>query len=235
MRTLLSMAVTLLASGCSRDMRTPEEPAKLYAQVKDRLVSAKTLAIEVSFRAPDETDPWTWTFLREGDRFRSEGRCSNPEIPFFWMAISNGRSTYLSPAKNMELEGLESTAPGEALLIIERIMRMGLGAVWTAPESVGRRELELKDMREGKSRLHGGRACRVLLYRMLFQGTQEGFDVTLWLDPLTLIPVKRHYRATFQISRPSRKEGVIQEGEETYVKVLLDGKIDPDQFKLPGE
>jgi hypothetical protein len=235
MRIACLVLVTAPIAGCSMDSHSPLGATQLYRRVKEQLLSARTVVVESTFREKDASDYWMWELSRDSDRFRVDGRCSRADFGFFWKTISDGRRTYSSPARNFEIEGVEVATPNEANRVVERFMDVGVGAIWLGPQGKSVGELELKDLREDVPVVIKNRICQVLRYQMIFRGTDDGFNVILWIDRETLLPVKREYKSNFTVSQNSKLAGVNQEGEEVYVRILLNSEIDANRFKLPGE
>jgi outer membrane lipoprotein-sorting protein len=89
-------------------------------------------------------------------------------------------------------------------------------------------KMRVTDFKLGEKEVIDKRESQVVQHTLTLKLPKEvQAEVTVWIDTMTQLPLKRVLTATVD----GKKVTVT----ETYTKLELDGKIDPKQFELPKE
>jgi hypothetical protein len=203
--------------------------------MEQRLLNARTLT--VTFEASPGKDPVQGTFLLgEGQKASvSWGTGGN----LFFRMVSDGQDVVGSlPLYDEEPKPAPKNLR-DALLI--RFSRVGVMTLFPHrpdpakdPKAIpidGKTHLVLSEFVLAGTEIVDNRSTVKLRYRVYAEGTPAGYQMTLWIDLKTDLPVKRHYIATQKWS-PDGISLSRDEGEEVYRSLILDSKIEDKEFSL---
>ena len=228
--TITSLAACLaLALGNPSDASQENFSArKLYEKMTRTLLEARSLRVTSQVRMSATPKKLDWLFLRQGNRVRIESGAPAISV-LHWVMLSDGSTIY-------EPQSAPWFRPAPAELgarWVHWFVRFGARPMFNPPQCLPENaKLETSEFRLGEITKVGKVTTQELRFKLGWTGTKDGFNVKVWIDRKTHLPVKRHVSATFKVMLPLSRE-IIQEWEEVYTRIELEAKIDPARFKVP--
>jgi len=228
---MLSGILPGLAS--SGDVQGREDAARSwFDKMGAALEAAKTLHIESRNVSLGSTAEERWIFSREGQRVCLMGRIGESQ-DLVYRTVSDGKRCSMDPFPNAEGRLVAAAPQGFASKTVTWFAQFGctqfLGVPPGAAENSSPRisAFALRD-----PELLDGRRVQALRFRARWEGSEEGYEITLWLDAKSALPVKRCIRSTFRWSAEKGKEGQFIGSDEVYTLVRLNAPIPEGTFKV---
>jgi hypothetical protein len=215
-----------------------DEAKKLFEAMEERLAKAKSVnlgfSIEVEVEGKKVAAMKGSLTFASGDQARFEAEGKDEGEGYKVTLTSDGkRMRHIEMAGKKVIKDREVPTPKN--LSAEwawMLSRPGLSFGFDSLQISTVREKELNagelfpisDLKLGVTEKVEGREARVLSYKVR-NFRRKVLDVTLWVDPLTRLPLKR--------------VGLTSEGGmkahfvELYTGIKIDEKLDPKQFELP--
>jgi outer membrane lipoprotein-sorting protein len=230
-------AVVLLALLFSQQRNEAEE---IFRKLEEKLLKAGT--VQVAFKATFEqqkdqrtvTGLMNGAVLLEGDKARLEveGQGAS-EVRS--RIVSDGKTTVLTAPPSSESVStatsptlrrdaalfLTRTGTVSAVMQTQRKLRQGGEASSDAAETDPRAKFRVTEFKTGPATKIDGRDVGAIQYVVEEADTKSRRQVTLWIDTVTMLPVRR--RVT------EEEKGVVI--EEAYGVFKVDEKIDPTKFE----
>jgi len=210
-----------------------DEAKKLFEAMEERLMKAKSVSLGFSIKGEVDAKEIVATkgslILTQGDRARFIAAWNAEGKELKAMLCSDGkraRATHWiaqEAIKNKEVP----TPKNLGAMLTRTLSRSGLYLGIKTLEIGDALKIELKpdklfpilNLKLGGKEKVEGRETRVLSYKY------QNFEVTLWVDPLTHLPLKRVLTA--------RKKDAEVRLIELYTGIKTDAKLDAKQFELP--
>ena len=227
---LMGSALGIPLGSCGPDSSQAEAQA-LFTKMSDTLAAAPALHIESRSSIYDTSHEVTWLFIRSGNRVRIQGTPTGNLL--HTLIISDGDRLLVSPYPNQYNQEIGDAPYTYGKDAVRWFTQIGSTTQLALRGNSGARGRTLvRGLKFGENDQGEGRATRELRYRIGWQGTDAEYEVRLWVDAKTLLPVKRVVRSLFKWAPVSDREGSIQGFDETYTRITLDGKIDPALFEI---
>jgi hypothetical protein len=226
------LPVTLLAAALpAADRAQDNEAEKLFRAMEKKIQAAKALRVafttEIKGDAKERVGRFGGSLLLTND---NKARMKISEVrgqARTWELVSDG--------KRVRSEGATSATPknfhGLASILVSRLGVFpsfpGIPFVIAEADNVGKAEgskLAAWDFKGGATEKIGGRAAKVVRFKVGEKGDRDAAAVTLWIDSKTLLPLKR-------VVVPNPRSAAVV--TEVYKQFTLDPKIKPRAFELP--
>jgi outer membrane lipoprotein-sorting protein len=235
MRTNVMFALLAVAPALA-PAQGGDEAKKLFEAMEERLAKAKSVSLGFSVELPGEGKPLAKLkgslAFAAGDRARLEAEGSAFGLDTKILVISDGKRMHVTTTLNGKPDRKEVPTPKNLTGALARVLsRVGVFPGLEPLQLDREKERELKpnemfsvsDLASRAKEKVGDREARVLAYKAVLHGKQKE-AYTLWIDPLTNLPLKRML-----------KSGIIEKGRliELYTGIKTDAKLDPKQFELP--
>jgi hypothetical protein len=239
-RALLALA---LVWGQDKPVEKPQETPKekpneaeaLYKKLEEKALKAKTIVCKSKLAIEERGKTMEFEFdgsIKEGNKVKILFEGESPMGPMQITITSDGTKLLVENSMGRGGAGdTESDTPkdlGEGL----RTMLVRIGAlspmIIVRPAREGEEAPALKDaitaseFALGKDEKVGEKLCKVLTYKVTRQGEKDSPEVTLHVDPETLVIHKRLFKG-------NRGE----EFAETFTKFEYDAEVKDEVFALP--
>jgi outer membrane lipoprotein-sorting protein len=201
----------------------PNEAEQLFRQMEAKVIKAKT--VECAFDAKVEADK---TGTIKGTLLLGEGKKCRMEMGIEFGGMKE-KFTMISDGTKMKavIDGKPTPAEDANLGYVKEMRAAVVHGVAFTSWSTGLPVpvyFRASDFKLGKKEMVDKQEAQVVQYTLthpLLRPKQEAkYDVTVWIDTKTQLPLKRVFNGTMT---------------ETYTKLEVDGKIDAKQFELPKE
>jgi hypothetical protein len=218
---------------------------RLFRAMEQRLADAKSLecSFTITVQHPEAAGEPREVRSLEGSLLLAEGSRARLEMnerkegrPLFHLMASDGRRFLWGDMNNpprLVDEKPNATLNADFLTMLARSgLYMSTMPLPPVP-AAARDRFPVSDFRLGRTEQVGGREAQRLEYRLFVKGQKdpEGkdlpFQVSIWLDRKTSLPLRRMVRMRVQ----GTTEVVIL---ETYGKLVPDSGPDAKRFQLPG-
>jgi outer membrane lipoprotein-sorting protein len=213
-----------------------DEAKKLFEAMEERLTKAKSVSLGFSIEGEVGGKPLAKLkgslAFAAGDRARLEVEGSAFGVDTKVLVISDGKRMHVTTTLNGKPDRKEVPTPKNLTGALARVLsRAGLFPGLESLQLDRDKERELKpnemfslsDLTSRAKEKVGDREARVLTYKAVLYSKQKE-ALTLWVDPLTNLPLKRKL-----ISGTMEKAYLV----ELYTDLKTDAKLDPKQFELP--
>jgi hypothetical protein len=209
------------------------DPEKLFKRMEQRLLTCKTLDVQMEFAGVAEKDVKGRLLVARGNKMRLEFDMTAAGRPHKATTVSDGarmRTIGAIPRLN------DQTPKQLTEIVLSSVTR---GGVWlTMAELLEKQDpateskdfdleksLAVSDFKLGTKEQVAGREAQVIEYKV--KTADEPLVMTVWIDVRTDLPLKR-------VVKGKDKDGPYQVlMTETYTKVGVDEKIDDKVFEVP--
>jgi outer membrane lipoprotein-sorting protein len=219
-----------------------DEAKKLFQAMEERLTKAKSVSLR--FRIDVEAAGKKVMALQDSlaftadnrVRFESEGKTegkSKKRDDKVTLTSDGKRLRYVFKEGAKVIKDREIPTPKNlSAELAWMLSRPGLSVGFEFLELATVRKKEIKpaelfpitDLKASGTAKIEGREARVFTYKVKDR-KQRSVDITVWVDPLTRLPLKR----VAVMDRQGMKGRLI----ELYTNFTIDAKLDPKQFELP--
>ncbi len=236
----------LLPAQKGRDGQTPNAAEKLFRQMEAKVAKAKTLECDFDIKG-EETNYSAKgkLLLADGNKMRlemtsEEGGTVNDLVVVDGAKVFKSHNKMGKPGpKSIDDVSKDDNLDAQGRAAISH---SGWTGWWyfTIAQRPGKPEgkpfksaddfFGIADFKLGNKEMVGQREAQVVQYTMTAKtgdANQAVFQVSVWIDVQTQLPLKR-------VLRSKDKDGR-RTVTETYTKLVLNEKIDPKQFELPKE
>jgi outer membrane lipoprotein-sorting protein len=214
-----------------------DEAKKLFEAMEERLTKAKSVSLGFSIELEVDgkkvlAQKGSLAFT-EGDRARLEAEGTSFGRELKMTLTSNGKRMRLTSTAELKVKPKEVPAPKNLTRAFARMLsRSGLYMGFESLDIDRDQERELKPddlfpvsvLKLGGKEKVDGREARILTYKSAGLSTKLA-AATLWVDPLTRLPLKR-----VVLDGEGKDQGRLV---EIYTGIKIDEKLDPKQFELP--
>jgi outer membrane lipoprotein-sorting protein len=232
------IAVLVAASASASAVEPKNEGVKseaenVFRDMEEKLAQAKTLQCNLMIKCDfgGQMDNLAYKgslFLGEGNRARQEIKEPTKGPPMRLLMVSDGARLSMQD-NGMSHATLENTPKYLNRDILTWMARSGVFLPHLPLPDVeaddAKDRFPVSGFKLGDKEKIGERAAQRLEYQLAVKGQDPTFSVTVWLDAVTGLPVKR--MLTSEVG--TDKITVV----ETYSKLTLDEKVDAKKFDLP--
>jgi len=228
MNVLIARLALSVVEGVLNGDAQEHDPARSwFDKMRAALEGAKTPRVESRQRELDGAK-MRWTFFREGDRVSLMGTPGEEPHPIF-RTVSDGKRRLLAPFPN-ERDPAPQGFAGQTLALFAQFGCMQF--VVTPPGAAGKWP-RLSGFSPRDPEELEGRQVRGVRYRASWEGIAEVYEITLWLDEKSALPVKRSVKSTFRWSPLKGEKGRFIAFDEVYTLVRLNDPIPEGTFWIP--
>lgn len=231
--TLTVMLVLLAAKPIAAENDGEAKAQQLFNQMEAKLEAAKTLSLSFDSKFETDSPPFNgWTLKGTAvvmkKEFRAEISGGKPgKKAFEALTVSDGIQVVEIQGPNRKTRPASKVGVSNLLTVLAR---PGFIMMITPlpPEPFANADFDLKDgfsvsgFKLGPKERIGERETQRVDYTLSVKGNTGGFQVLVWIDSKTGLPLKR------QVGTDAEKVWY----SETY-EVTVDGNVDPKTFELP--